>query len=984
MDEVIHEFLVEAQENMEAIYKNFSGLEKDPESQDLIAGTFRSIHSIKGASGFFNFSTLEGIAHFCEDILSKVRDGKFPLTPDRHSILVEGVDAVDKIISNLVESGVEGDADYVDLVMRLRDASQREDGSVPKSKSPKSKSDENVSENGTTTPETSEPAKTENAEEESTEKAQEQHPEEERPPAPAAEDPPGDTESVSEDIPAPASPAAETTVPVSATPPNDPKVESAPAANSPAAEAKGPATASMAESSIRVDVSLLDKLMNLVEELVLSRNQIVQFSNVMENNDLTNACQVFSLVTSELQEGIMKTRMQPVSTVLNKFPRIVRDMARACEKEINFKLEGEETELDKTIIEAIKDPLTHIIRNSVDHGIEKPADRLAAGKPESGKLLIRAFHEGGQVVIEIIDDGSGINSEKVKAKAIESGVVSLAQANEMPPHEINQLIFRPGFSTVEVVTNLSGRGVGMDVVKTNIEKIGGVVDLFSEMGKGTTLRIRIPLTLAIVPALIVSSAGDRFAIPQVNLLELVRMEDEGVASRIERVGEAQTYRLRGQLLPLIHLKKILSLDAEKKEEENGFLKAEAHEEPHVEADGQAGLQNQSNTGLNILVLASGETQFGLIVEEVHDIEEVVVKALSKHVSSVSAYAGATILGDGKVVLILDASGLAEQAHMTMEVVEGVEGTETDEAVADKLGQDSQSLLLFSVAPDEQFAVPLALVSRLEKFPRSGLGLAGGKEVIQYRGRILPLLRLENQLAISSPLPTEDDLNVVVFNFEEKEVGLIVTEILDVVDTSVEMDQKTFDRPAILGSGITNDRTTLFIDIFSVVERNFPTWFEKRQTPLSIGNGSQGGRILIVEDSPFFRTLTRSYLESAGYRVTEAGDGEEALAELEKDGGNFDLLVTDIEMPRMNGFELTERVRSSGRWEGMPIMALTALASDEDRERGKRAGVDDYRVKIDREEVLDAVDRRLKKGAASNKYESNEEEYLDSIFAVPKD
>ena len=319
---------------------------------------------------------------------------------------------------------------------------------------------------------------------------------------------------------------------------------------------------------------------------------------------------------------------------------------------------------------------------------------------------------------------------------------------------------------------------------------------------------------------------------------------------------------------------------------------------------------------------------------------------------------------------MDASGLAEQAHMTMEEVEGVEGTETDEAVADKLGQDSQSLLLFSVAPDEQFAVPLALVSRLEKFPRSGLGFAGGKEVIQYRGRILPLLRLENQLAISSPLPTEDDLNVVVFNFEEKEVGLIVTEILDVVDTSVEMDQKTFDQPAILGSGITNDRTTLFIDIFSVVERNFPTWFEKRQTPLSIGNGSQGGRILIVEDSPFFRTLTRSYLESAGYRVTEAGDGEEALAELEKDGGNFDLLVTDIEMPRMNGFELTERVRSSGRWEGMPIVALTALASDEDRERGKRAGVDDYRVKIDREEVLDAVDRLLKKGAASKKSESN--------------
>ena len=683
--------------------------------------------------------------------------------------------------------------------------------------------------------------------------------------------------------------------------------------------------------------------MNLVEELVLSRNQILQFSSQIENNELTNACQAFNLITGELQEGIMKTRMQPVSNVFSKFPRIVRDIARTCEKDITFKTEGEETELDRTIIEAIKDPLTHIVRNSVDHGIEKPADRIAAGKPESGTLLIRAKHEGGQVVIEIIDDGAGINGQRVRAKAIEKGLITEAQASEMSHDELINLIFLPGFSTMEVVSNLSGRGVGMDVVKTNIERIGGVAELHSEQGKGTNLSIRIPLTLAIVPALIVRSCGERFAIPQVSIQELVRLEPEDIETQIEHVAGAETYRLRGNLLPLVRLSDVLKLD----ESAAGKSDEDSSEE----------MENTGNYGANILVLTSGNYQYGLLVEKVHDIEEVVVKPLSKHLSQVDAYAGATILGDGKVILILDSMGLANQAQFKS----GEKGMrsfgESESLIVTQARPDAQSFLLFSVAPGEQFAIPLALISRLEKFPATDLNIAGGKEVIQYRGQILPIIRLEDRLPISRPEEHGEEINIIVFNFEGKEVGLMVAEIIDVIETAVDLDNTTYNHPGILGSSIVGERTTIFIDIFSVVEETFPTWFENKKQPMREGPvqdvDSGESTILLAEDSQFFRTVVRSYLESNGFIVIEAVDGAQAYEILEKTP-EIDMLVTDVEMPNMNGFELAQKVRASGRWKDLPIMALTSLASDEDRERGLAAGVDEYCVKLERVEVLNKI------------------------------
>ena len=948
MDETIREFLVEARENMEQAYKDLDELKANPDNIEPVRSLFRAIHSIKGASGFFNFSTLEGVAHFCEAILSEIRDGKMKLTPGLQSLLYEGADAVSKTIDALVESGSEGEEAYIELIMRLRDASQGGDVAPAKEAAAESTPVENTVE-PETAPESSgegvmSQADLDVALEDSSENEEEESEEEEE-------------ESVT------LKPSVEANAPAAAAAPAPaPAAGGAKAAETPAASSG----ASHTETSIRVDVSLLDTLMNRVEELVLSRNQILRHTSLLDNNDLANACQVFSLVTSELQEGIMKTRMQPVSNVFSKFPRIVRDVARSCEKEVNFKTEGEETELDRTIIEAIKDPLTHIVRNSIDHGIEKPDVRIANDKPEAGTLLMRAFHEGGQVVIEIIDDGAGINTDRVREKALERGLITQQQAAAMTSHEINNLIFLPGFSTVQVVSNLSGRGVGMDVVRTNIEKIGGTADLNSEQGVGTTLRISIPLTLAIVPALIVTACGERFAIPQVNLQELVRLEGGDVATLIEHVSGAETYRLRGDLLPLLRLSEILRLkrpeilgDGLSPDGEAGGKALSGNAEKLETASGKlngAG-RKEEDVGLNVLVLASGNSKYGLIVDRVHDIEEVVVKPLSKHMNSVVAYAGATILGDGKVILILDTAGLAVEAKVKFDSIKE-EISAKNKSDGSSLRRETQSLLLFSVAEKEQFAIPLALISRLEKFPASEISHAGGKEVIQYRGRILPLLRFEEHLPISRPEGSGEEINVIVFRFEDKEVGLVVTEIVDVAEINIDLDNSTFTHSGILGSSIVNGRTTLFLDIFSIVGEVYPKWFVNKTQPMG-ESGAQTSKdltILLAEDSQFFRTIIRSYLEAKDYKVVEADDGAAALKILESGQYHIDLVVTDVEMPNMTGFELTERIRASERYKDLPIMALTSLASDEDRERGLKAGVDEYCVKLDRSDVLDVVGR----------------------------
>src|SRR5579864_4796331 len=429
---------------------------------------------------------------------------------------------------------------------------------------------------------------------------------------------------------------------------------------------------SASDSTIRVDVGQLDRLMNRVGELVLLRNQIVQYTNSTEDSELLATSQRLNLLTTELQEGVMKTRMQPIGNIWSKFPRTVRDVALGCGKQVRIEMEGKETELDKTIIEAIKDPLTHIVRNSVDHGIESPEARTAAGKNPEGRLFLRAFHEGGQVNIEITDDGAGLDFEKIRNKAIQKGMISADQAARMTEREITNLIWLPGFSTADKVTNVSGRGVGMDVVKTNIEKIGGTVDVQSKLGKGSTVRMKIPLTLAIIPALIVTTAGDRYAIPQVSLLELVRLEGEQARKGLELVNGAPVYRLRGKLLPLVYLKRELRADTQEQ--------------------GVASPKTESQS-VNIVVLRADDRAFGLIVDEINDTEEIVVKPLSKQLKSINTYAGATIMGDGRVALILDVLGLAQRANVVNEV--------RDRAIADK--DEKQSL---STAASQRSAVLL--------------------------------------------------------------------------------------------------------------------------------------------------------------------------------------------------------------------------------------------------------------------------------------
>ena len=543
------------------------------------------------------------------------------------------------------------------------------------------------------------------------------------------------------------------------------------------------------DSTIRVDVSLLDKLMTRVGELVLARNQILQHAARAENTEMNSAAQRLNLITSELQEGVMKTRMQPIGNVWAKFPRVVRDLAFQLNKQIGIDLEGKETELDKTIIEAIKDPLTHLVRNSVDHGIESPSVRIAAGKNPEGRLLLRAYHEGGQVNIEITDDGAGLNLDRIRKKAIEKGILSADQANRLTDQEASQLIFAAGFSTAEQVTSVSGRGVGMDVVKTNIERIGGVIDVQSRSGAGTTVKIKIPLTLAIIPALTVMCEGDRYAIPQVSLLELVRLEGDEARSRIETIYGAPVYRLRGKLLPLVYLSERL-----------GLATVETRRRQTEECD-----------AVNIVVLRADDRQFGLIVDKVCDTEEIVVKPLGKQLKRISEYAGTTIMGDGGVALILDVKGLAAASGLTGELRNRRNAETNDES--QRRADFQESMLLVDVGDTRRYALPISMVARLEKIPSDSIELADGREVIQYRGAILPLVRLTG--VVGAPAESSGNpeaIQVVVYDQNDLRFGLIVGRILDSCEVSLR--QRPADAPAshLLGSYVIHQRVTDVVDM----------------------------------------------------------------------------------------------------------------------------------------------------------------------------
>lgn len=584
-----------------------------------------------------------------------------------------------------------------------------------------------------------------------------------------------------------------------------PEVAEAKTATEPAAAETTASTSgkSVADTKLRVDVEQLDKLMTLVGELVLARNQILQYQPENEDGGFNATSQRLNLITTELQEGVMKTRMQPIGTVWGKLPRVVRDLAKQCGKKMQLELEGKDTDLDKTILEAIKDPLTHIVRNSVDHGVETPDVRRERGKPEEGKLLLRAFHEGGQVNIEIIDDGAGIDVERVKAKAVDRGILSQENAARMSEHEALNLIFAPGFSTAPKVTNVSGRGVGMDVVRTNIEQIGGSVDIQSVLHEGTTLRIKIPLTLAIIPALVVTSAGERFAIPQVNLLELVRLDPEAGDSPVEYIHGNPVYRLRGDLLPLVYLDEQLGLTSE----------------------GDTARDSQAT---NIVVLQADDRQFGLVVADINDTEEIVVKPLDKQLKDISVYSGATIMGDGRVALILDVLGLAQRgdvisksrANEARSLNEGEAGSESND--------ESRTLLLFMAGEESRMGIQLSSVARLEEIDLECVEFAAGKRVTQYRGEIMPLVSLSEYFGGSQTTQRDNEevLQVVVYQHEGCSVGLVVDQILDIVDENIQGLRRS-EFPGILGSAVVDGKVTDLLDAPGVIASTLPEFFQQR-------------------------------------------------------------------------------------------------------------------------------------------------------------
>jgi len=733
MDELTREFLIESQEGLDRMERCLTDLEERPQDTELLAEIFRSVHTIKGTTGFLGFKRLEKLAHAGENLLGLLREGK--LTADRPTItgLLQLLDGLRLILKTIETESNEGTGEDTTLIEQLEVLQ--------------------------TPAKAKKPAAVQEA----------------APPAPVAASVPAVVPSAT---PAPP-PAPAQVVRV-------PEPAQAPLATNevePDAVARPRAAGTAAESSLRVDVTLLNRMMNLVGELVLTRNQVLQATAADPN--MTLLSRRLDMVTADLRESVMKARMQPVSNIFTKMPRIVRDVSQMLGRKVRLQMEGQDTELDKSLLEAIKDPLTHAVRNSLDHGIEPPDIRIAAGKDPEGTLKLRAAQEGSHVLIEVSDDGAGIAVEKVRAKAVERGLISADRAANLAERELLQLIFLPGFSTAAAVTNVSGRGVGMDVVRTNVEKIGGKVEIDSRPGKGTTLRMRIPLTLAIIPALIVRSVGQSFALPQGALSELVHVPPSQAAALIEWIEDAPLFRLRGKLLPLVFLDRLLVPGGEHKKatERDNFIAV-------LDADGR---------------------RFGLVVDGLADPEEIVVKPLSAVLKDIGLYSGATVLGNADLALILDPGSIAQKAGVNMSAEEEAAhaaGAETEADVA-----KSMEYLLVEAA-ERQAAVPLADVLRIEQLPIKRIEYIGYRPVLNFEGQLLPVEDSGGVLAAAAAAGNpEAQIIVVVCREGNRHVGIAVSHVLDVAAGGDLVEAGTNLRTS--GVTLLKNRVTGVVDLGGV-------------------------------------------------------------------------------------------------------------------------------------------------------------------------
>ena len=913
------EYLDECAEMLERFTKSLTRIEQGEKNPDILAGIYRDIHTIKGSSQLFGFNQVGELAHAMETCLDPVRKGQAEATTGLVDILYAGCDIITSLLAGIRETKKEPDrkSEIQALVPRLIDIAEHtitKSSAISPDKTPDAKVD--GFSNGAKTA-----------------------------PAPVKTSPVQASDSNSKP------PQAGIPSQFSAAPEN-------PGLNPTPSEAAKLGVDENQSETIRVHVSLLDSLMNLVGEQVLIRNQLMQHAKINDaDSELTKLSQRLNILTAELQNEVMKTRMQPVGNVLNKFSRVIRDMGRDLGKKIELTVFGAETELDKTIIEAIKDPLTHIVRNSVDHGIELPAERRSAGKNESGNIKINAHHESGQVIIEITDDGRGLDAQKIGPKAVEKVLLTVEALARMNEREVQGLIFSPGFSTAATVSNFSGRGVGMDVVKTNVERIGGLVDLHSVSGRGTTITFKIPLTLAIVPALIVRTFGQRFAIPQSKLIELVLIDEaNGSGERIETLQGSPVLRLRGKILPLLKLSEVLS--------NTGV--AQAKSKAKIDRAGAAARPDQQT--INVVVLSADGFQFGLIVEAVDDTADIVVKSLASFLKEISHFSGATIMGDGSVALTIDVMGISNAARLRGDSNSATAATsETNVRNKSDYQTDLAEFLLVDVGAPASYAIPLAVVARLEEFPLEDFDLSGEQKVVRYRDSLLPIFSLPTFLHLPFPeiKKGQEKISVVVIRRGENLYGIEVFEIRDVVSLQSRIDQTIRDRPGILGTLIAGEEVLVVVDILGMIDAV--------KTKLAVDAGVLSSesdhvvksnqsslrrqkRILVAEDSSFFRNYIRQVLEDVGFQVETAADGAEAWNVLEAaKSGHFALVLSDIEMPVMDGFELATKISGDSRFIGLPLVAITTRFSNLDIERGRQSGFTRYLEKLNAEKLINELD-----------------------------
>ena len=896
MDDLLREFLTETNESLDTVDNQLVRFEQDPNNAKILDNIFRLVHTIKGTCGFLGLPRLEALAHAAETLMGKFRDG-MPVTGEAVTLILSTIDRIKEILGQLeaTEAEPEGaDVDLIDALHHMVEQGMAAMAAAPAAPAPAAPA-----------PVAAKPVTVGMMVDQTLER-------ELRPGEVSLDELERAFRETEIEVASPSIAPVEQPAPKAEAPKAD-AAKAAVKAKKPVIENETTESDKIANQSIRVNVDTLEHLMTMVSELVLTRNQLLEISRRNEDSEFKVPLQRLSNVTAELQEGVMKTRMQPIGNAWQKLPRIVRDLSSELGKQIELEMHGADTELDRQVLDLIKDPLTHMVRNSADHGLETTADRVAAGKPEQGTIRVSAYHEGGHIIICIADNGRGLNTERIKQKAVQNGLVTEAEVEKMTEAQIHKFIFAPGFSTAAAVTSVSGRGVGMDVVRTNIDQIGGTIDVKSVPGEGSSFTIKIPLTLAIVSALIVEAAGDRFAIPQLSVVELVRARSNS-DHRIERIKDTPVLRLRNKLLPLMHLKKLLKIDdGASIDPENGF----------------------------IVVTQVGSQTFGIVVDGVFHTEEIVVKPMSTKLRHIGMFSGNTILGDGAVIMIIDPNGIAQ----SLGTAAATQSEIGDENAAARSSSDAQltSLLVFRSGSSQPKAVPLALVTRLEEISVDKIELSNGRHMVQYREQLMPLVEMEGVTIRESGVQP-----ILVFADDGRSMGLVVDEIIDIVEEQLSIEVAS-TREGVLGSAVVKGQATEVIDVGHFLPMAFADWFSRKEMRLS----ATAQTVLLVDDSAFFRNMLAPVLKAAGYRVTVAQNGHEGLSVL-RSGNQFDVILTDIEMPDMNGFEFAEAIRADRKMESMPIIALSSVVSPAAIERGRQASFHDYVAKFDRPGLIAAL------------------------------